>query len=374
MGKLLKVLVILIFILTLPVFWFGLKNFGKRELLIGRTHALEDFAKKIVTTIEATEPEEGGVVNHPEWDVDDVTDRPNDNPRMSSYWDSYDDKLEASAPTMSFRGKDAQLAAYYRTDASGAVVKDGQGRPSTEGKGTMNALLEEAFQGAKSQNSRLVATREQLKAVREQFEEVIDALNEQKKLRRDNLAELARARRTAQEKEDAFTARERDISRLNREKNDLEDTIASLNDTIAERDQTIADLKSNIERLRSDITKLTFDNSPGAGAAASVKRNDEPTKDAWTPGVKGKVVKVDGELSFVVVSLTPEAAAEIRPAEGQGFAPVEMMVRRPAEDGSVRIVTRLRIVNPPNGDNLAIADNIYGWEQLPVEVGDDVVY
>lgn len=375
MGKLLKVLVVILFLLTLVAFWMGLQNFGKRDLLIGRTHALEDFAKKIVTTIEATEPEGAAVANHPEWDVDDVTDRPNDNPQMSTWWDNYEDKLEGSAPTMSFRGKDAQLSAYYKTSPDGKVEKDVRGRPKTEGKGTMNELLEDAFQKAKDQTARLLATREQLKSVREQFEDVVEMLNEQKKLRRDNLAELTRARQTAQEKEDLAIAKEGEVARLNREKNDLNDEISSLNDQIAERDQTIDDLKSQIERLRSDITKLTFDNTPGSGPASAVsKRGDEPTKDAWTPGVKGKVAKVDGELSFVVVELTPEAAAEIRPADGQAFAPVEMMVRRRAPDGTDRIVTRLRIVNPPTADNLAIADNMYGWEQMPVKVGDDVIY
>ena len=374
MGKLLKVLVVVIFVLALAAFWMGFQNFGKRELLIGRTRALEDFAKKIVTTIEASEPEDAPVVNHPEWDVDDVTDRPNDNPQMSSFWESYEDRLEGSAPTMSFRGKDSQLAAYYKM-SNGKVETDVQGRPKTDGKGTMNELLEDAFQKAKDQTARLLATREQMKSVREKFEDVIEMLNEEKKLRRTQMAEVVRARQLAEEKENQFIAKEGEVARLNREKDDLNDEISSLNDQIAERDQSIADLKSQIERLRSDITKITFDSSSGGGATtASAKRGDEPTKDAWTPGVKGKVVKVDGELSFVVVGLSPEAAAEIRPEEGQTFAPVEMMVRRKGADGNDRIVTRIRIVNPPNSDNLAIADNMYGWEQVPVEVGDDVVY
>ena len=201
-----------------------------------------------------------------------------------------------------------------------------------------------------------------------------DALNEQKKLRRDNMAEISRQNSRISTLEDTVTSKDGDIARLNREKNDLNDEITSLNDQIAERDQSIDDLKAQVERLRADIVKLTYDTTPGAASATSAKRGDEQTKDAWTPGVKGEIFRVDGELSFVIVKLTPEAAREIAPSDGQTFSPVEMMVRRKGEDGTSRIVTRLRIVNPPDKDNLAIADNMYGWEQIPVEVGDDVVY
>ncbi len=375
MGKALKVLVVLEFIFVILAFAMGLKNFSRRELLIGRTHALEDFAKKIVTTVESEAPEAEGVPNHSEWDVDDVTDRPNDNPRMSTFWDSYDDKLEAHAvATVSFRNKEQQLSSYYKMTADGKVEKDLQGRPKTDGKGTMKELLDEAYEKAKDQKARLDSTRDQLKAVREELEDLADALNEQKKLRRDNLAEISRQNGRIAQLEDTATQKDGDIARLNREKNDLNDEITSLNDQIAERDQSIDDLKAQVERLRADIVKLTYDSTPGSATASATKRGDEQTKDAWTPGVKGKVFNINGELSFVIVKLTPEAAREIAPAEGQAFSPVEMMVRRKAEDGSEKIVTRLRIVNPPDKDNLAIADNMYGWEQIPVEVGDDVVY
>jgi hypothetical protein len=79
---------------------------------------------------------------------------------------------------------------------------------------------------------------------------------------------------------------------------------------------------------------------------------------------------VDRELAFVLVKLTPEASQEITAG---GFAPVEMMVHRKTAEGD-QIVTRLRIANPPNKENLVIADNLYGWEQVPVEAGDIVVY
>ena len=75
----------------------------------------------------------------------------------------------------------------------------------------------------------------------------------------------------------------------------------------------------------------------------------------------------------MIVELTPDAAKEIIP-EGEFPAPVEMMVRRKGPDGSDVIVTRIRIIAPPNKENLAIADNVYGWEQVDVEVGDEDIY
>ena len=76
----------------------------------------------------------------------------------------------------------------------------------------------------------------------------------------------------------------------------------------------------------------------------------------------------------MIVELTPEAAKEIIP-NGEFPAPVEMMVRRKLADGTDIIVTRIRIIAPPNNENLAIADNVYGWQQTDtVEVDDEVIY
>ncbi|MBR1609650.1 MAG: hypothetical protein IJ678_08570 [Kiritimatiellae bacterium] len=372
MGKLLKVLVVFIFLFSILAFVMGVMNFNKRELLIGRTHRLEEEVKALAVLVEAEDPAAEGVPDHPEWDVDDVTDRPNDNPQLSSFWGDYDDALEASSPLFSLRGKDEQLAQYYKLDAEGNVVKGVNGQPNTNGK--MDALLLDLRSHAKKQLERLLATREQLRNTREKLEEVAELLNGEKRARRDNLAEITRQRGTISDLQDTVTRKDGDIARLNREKSDLNDEITSLNDQIVERDQSIEDLNAQVQRLRADIKRLTYDNAAPNSGVASKGDSDAAPNDAFVPGVKGTVVGVDKDLSFVIVRLAPEAVREIVPADGRPFAPVEMMVRRKGADGAERIVTRIRIVNPPNAKNLAVADNVYGWEQVPVEVGDDVVY
>ena len=56
------------------------------------------------------------------------------------------------------------------------------------------------------------------------------------------------------------------------------------------------------------------------------------------------------------------------------FQPVELMVHRKSAEGEDVIVTRIRLINPPSDDGLTIGENMYGWEQIPVEPGDAVIY
>ena len=70
------------------------------------------------------------------------------------------------------------------------------------------------------------------------------------------------------------------------------------------------------------------------------------------------------ELQSVVAEVMPEGE----------FQPVELMVHRKGENDEDIIVTRVRLVNPPSSDRLTIGENMYGWEQIPVEPGDAVIY
>ena len=80
MGKLLKVLTIFVFLFSVAAFVLGVLNFNKRELLIGRTNMLEQYVTRLAATIETEQPEFDGTPDHTEWDVDEVTDRVNDDP------------------------------------------------------------------------------------------------------------------------------------------------------------------------------------------------------------------------------------------------------------------------------------------------------
>lgn len=368
MGKLLKVLTVIILLLSIAAFVMGLSNFSKRELLIGRTHALEEKIIQISMTLEDKEPVFDGMASHTERDIDEVTERPLEIPNKSDFWSGYNDAMEVvGTPTIRLDNEASrmQLRTYYLLDPMGKVVKDVQKRPKTQGAGTMDELLSSVLDKASAQLKRLNATRAQLAVVRQELEVVIEALNTEKKERRGNLRTIAELTQKIGELEAEIERQKADIARLEREKTELNDTIVDLNDKIAKKDEELVAYGAQVARLQEQIKILTVTGTPNPLGGKS------GTAPTLTPGVKGTIAHVDPNWAFVLVKLTPEAVKEI--TSGEGFAPVEMMVHRKTAAGDA-IVTRLRISNPPNKDNLVIADNMYGWEQMPVEAGDNVIY
>lgn len=378
MGKLLKVLTIFVFLFSVAAFVLGVLNFNKRELLIGRTHMLEEYVTKLAATVETEQPEFDGTPDHTEWDVDEVTDRVNDDPEMSEFWPSYSNALETAGTTfvnLGTRQNKDILATYYHMvpnpEKPGEMMidRDMQGAPVVEGAGTMHDLLEDTLARADAQIKRLNTTRQQLITLRMQLDEVAGLLNEEKQLRRGNLATITQLNKKIEELENIIVQKDNEIARLEREKAELNDQISMLNDQIAEKDQQIQEQETQIARLKEQIDRLlaqVADDSRGPGGTITLSQL------ALTPGVKGKIREVNREFAFVIVELTEEAKAEVMP-EGE-FHPVELMVHRKGADGEDIIVTRIRLINPPSDDRLTIGENMYGWEQIPVEPGDAVIY
>ena len=376
MGKLLKVLTIFVFLFSVAAFVLGVLNFNKRELLIGRTNMLEQYVTRIAATIETEQPEFDGTPDHTEWDVDEVTDRVNDDPEMSEFWPTYSNALETAGTTfvnLGTRQAKDQLASYYHMvpnpEKPGEMMidRDMQGAPIVEGAGTMHDLLQDTLERADAQIKRLNTTRQQLITLRMQLDEVAGLLNEEKQQRRANLATITELNKKIEELENIIVQKDNEIARLEREKAELNDQIAMLNDQIAEKDQLIQEQQTTIARLQEEIARLR---DSQAGENGGIGRGTGLV--ALSPGVKGKVREVNREFSFVIVELTQEAKAEVMP-EGE-FQPVELMVHRKGADGEDIIVTRIRLINPPSDDGLTIGENMYGWEQLPVEPGDAVIY
>lgn len=370
MGTLLKVLNIIILVFAILAIVMATKLFGKREELIGRTDKLEKAVVAIGTTFETAAPTFDGVANHVAWDVGDVTERPADAPETDDFWEGYQDALELSATeTLNLNRKKEQLSSLYKMEG-GKPEKDFNGRLKTEGKGTMAEVLDETIQRAKDQFALLNRTRQQLIAVREQLDSVATMLNEQKQLRRGNLATIAQLNAEITSINGMIAEKDSQVAQAKREKDDLADQVTDLRSEIDQKDQDIATKDTEIARLREELARLAVDVGSSSGAKrSSSASNDGPA--ALAPGVKGKVCKVEQDWGYVIVELTPEAAAEITAGE---FAPVEMMVRRKTADGTEAIVTRIQVTNPPNARNITVADNMFGWEQMPVQTGDEVVY
>ncbi|MBQ3809327.1 MAG: hypothetical protein II839_00735 [Kiritimatiellae bacterium] len=430
MGTLLKVLTVFILLLSIFALVLGIANFNKREQLIGRTHELESSIIALANFIEDRLPNQAGRtgtsdeddeddeegaeaaapaaaepaadVEHVAWDVDQVDSEPNDAPAMCDFWETYPDRLETTdyqTINLGTRERKDQLATYFVFDWVDKQTKrasapwnplhnpgenetrqvrvDSFDRPLTSvdqgdtAHWTMHNLLKDMQDKAKYQLAELGATRNQLRVVRETLEEVAGLLNEEKKLRRENLQEIVKLNKKIDELNGIITQKDLEIARLEREKSELQDRITALEEEVAKKDQDLQEANTLIEQQKEQIRRLTIE-LQGTGKPGTGFGSGKAVK--LTPGPKGKIAKVNAEEAFVIVELTPEAAKEIIP-DGQFPAPVEMMVHRKGPDGEDLIVTRIRIIAPPNSENLAIADNVYGWQQTDtIEVGDEVIY
>lgn len=377
MGKVLRILVILLMLLGIGATVLAYLNYNKREVLIGRTHKLENMVVKIAGTLEAEDPAEVAQPSYPQRDISAVTSRELENPDRSTFWDTYNSKFEPSAttiPTIDLKkdDRDLQLREYFRRDsATGEYVIDQRtGLPATDGEGTMQEILDEVYDRAKNQYKVLLETRAELPKLREELIDTIDELN---KLKQD-----ARADKKTIEERDAR------IATLENEKRDLEARVERLNETIAEKEDEIAELSETVAKQEEDITQLAdkvkdleleIKNLRGADNM-TIPTAVGPAQDGTlTPGVKGVIVSADDEWKYAIIKFSNEFMDELLgPARDRGLPQAEMMVSRPTEkDPEKAFVTRLRLRQAIRGDkNLVIADILSDWQQKPVLKGDIV--
>lgn len=387
MGKALKILTVIVFVLSIVAFVLGMMNFNKRELLVARTNVLETSIIKLAGTLEAADPVFETVPNHKEYDIDEVSDMPNDTPAESDFWKTYKDEYEVmGGATLNLNNENSKfiLRQYYfkanpetptKPDYyNGVRIKNTLGDYKVEGEGTMRNLLAVVQDRANKQQALLNSTREQLRVVREELEAVIELLNTEKKNHRQSKATITSLNKKIADLEVQIDGLNKKISQLEREKLELSDKISSLESELAQKNEEISSQASEIATLKEEIKRLTATDAVGAVASGD---KGAVSKIILTPGTKGVVAGVNNEYSLVVVKLTDEAMKEILGDDLSGeFAPIEVMVIREGFKGPAgNIVTRIRIDRiARDGSNLGYADNLYGWEQAPLQVGDKIIY
>lgn len=157
----------------------GLALFGCKKEFVQHNEELYDRADiierniiYIASTLEASDPVFEGVANHPEYDIDEVTDMPNDAPTTSDFWESYDDSLEVmDVSTLDLNTEDARFALrqyYFLADPqnpsepnykSGVPVKDYFGDKVSSLEAELALKVEEN----KSLNSETSSLKEEIK-------------------------------------------------------------------------------------------------------------------------------------------------------------------------------------------------------------------
>ena len=379
MGTVLKVLVIVILVLSGAALFLAVDLYGKRELLINRTHLLEEQFRKVAKTIEAAEPQDAVQPNYVAKDVSPVTSKEMDNPERSPFWNTYLYKLETpNLPSMNLDSDKLQLQLrhYYQTtkDANGkdVKVKDpvNPGIYSTKGPGTMQELLDQVLERATKQNATLNKTRVELAKVREELGTTIEDYN---KIKQDGRAD----KKTIDDKNKEIDKLKEDIRNLERKVSGLEEDKKNLTAEVAElkkdnenKQALVDDLTKQVKERDATIKKMMGDNGKAPNPTA-------PTEAfQGGPGDKGKIVAVDEKLKFVVVDLSDKAMTELVGEQRDRPMPqIELLVRRPGfKSAAGEFITRIKFRQVLRQKNLEVADILIDSQQAPVEVNDVVFF
>ena len=377
MGKVLRVLVILLAILSIAAIVFAYKNYNKREILIGRAHLLEDMFVKVASTLEAEDIPETQQPSYPQLDISAVTSREIENPERSAFWDEkFEHKYDISGTTpprleLSDSSHKLQLRTYYHKDGEGKYEIDPlTGKPSMKGPDTMSTLLDQIYDRAKVQYNVLNKTRDQVKILREELVNTIEIVNSLKQEARTD-------KRTIEVDKATIGELERKNGDLESKIRNKEEEIQELNEKVNEKDEEIDKQKEEIQGQKDDIKRLQEQILVLKGNRNGVPLNNTQPALAdgvLTPGDKGKIVAVNDEWKFAVIEFSSDFVTElVGPDRSQPLPLVEVMVRRPGiDDPDAAFVTRLKLRQIIREKNLVIADILADWQQKPVAIGDVV--
>jgi len=377
MGKFLRVLVVIIFLLTVASLTLAILLFNKREMLKGRTDELEQGLIKISRTIEAEPP---AVPEEPETytarDTSECTDEILDNPQMSVFWDSYKQQLESlDQDVLDIKARTRELMSFYKIDeATGKVaLKELTGEKITTGPGTTQGVIDDIIARAEAQYDLLTETRQQLQDIRIELVDTVNELNGRKTTLREKLnkivdlnnqiMELNRTinnlRNQIEEQREQIQSLEGDIANLQQEKRKLEEDNESLTIAKEELKKTVADLRGRLREALNNKPDVNTDSTRIQTSSVKIP-----------PGVKGSIASVDQEHQFIVMKTDDKFVEELLSVTTEGLLPyIALIVKRDGE-----FVSKVRIKQLNQKDNLVICDILIDWQQGPLEVGDVIFY
>lgn len=385
MGKLLRVLIVLIFLLGIAALVLAYMLYDKRVLFTERLKKFEKELPRIAATLEVEAPPERAVPGDwAERDIDDITSRINNNPNENSFWTTYRYGLEMDGETPRFvlfsKTEQEQLRKLYATDSEGNRTKDSYGEYATDGPGTLQDMLTKILKDAARQSQTLGETRQQLTTLRKEYLETVEELN--------NVKRASRADKKTIEDKEADIIRLNDdirnlntrIQRLESDKDALNDEIRELKDDIERRQKEIDDLKRANEILDKNNKELEkrigiLEGELKISVGGSSYKTGEWEK-IISLGDKGKVMSADNVNKFVVIELSDAFATEVFGEDrSKDLQPVELSIRRPGfASPSGEFITRIRLRSVIREKNLYVADILPDWQQSDVEKGDVVFF
>jgi len=377
MGKVLKIFVIIILILSGVSLFLANSLFQKRELLTKRNQILENTVVNLAATIEKDNAE-AGTASPIDRDIGTITDRELINPERDSMLEDYAIQLEEQSLTTFDLNPDAmrrQLRSYYILDAEGKYVLSGLNQlPVTTGKGSMNYLLDQVIARASAQQGNLNKTRQALTAMREDLASTVEELNALKIASRADKREITEKAGQIAKLEDEKADLETQVARLTQEKKELNAELADTRNEVDELTETVAGLEDELTLAKETIVDWE---KRWAGRKTVVGQSDNRLIGFdLTAGIKGKIIEANDELKFAIIELSDEALTEMLGPERENKLPlVDMNVSRPGrQSASGEFVTRIKLRQLVHGKNLVVVDILSDWQQTAVEKGDVVFF
>ena len=380
MGKFLRVLVVIIFILTIASLTLATMLFLKREMLKGRTNKLEKGLESISLLLEnepPAVPEDPEI--YPARDTSECTDEIVDSPQTSLFWDSYKQQLEIINDVfMGLKGRHDDLASYYKLDViDGKTVtaRDSRKMKITTGEGTTQGVIDDVIAHASAQLDLLAETRQQLTDIRIELVDTINELNGRKIALREKLNKIvelnneivslnktiSNLRNTIEEQTEQIAGLEGDITALEQEKRANLEEIESLNIAKEEQKQIIIGLRQRVSVLEGG------GNGPGDQSDSFRLKSVK-----ISTGSKGIVASVDQNHQFVVMDVEKSFLDELHNSTTkEGYMPlVDLIIKR----GDNQFISKVRVDQINEKDKLIVGEILLSWQQEPIKVGDTVFY
>ena len=373
MNKLLHVLVYVFLALAGAALYFELDLNKKRTELTDRNRMQEDYFIRIAKTIEKVEPAKDAVFEIKK-DNSPVEARLVDSPDMENVLEEYPAPLEqANLETYNWdnQADKTQLRSVYALDFEGKPVMDGN-EFLKSGKGTEQELLENLFNSAKTQQSRLNSTRAALTDLRGKLESVVTELNKLKPIARQDKVTISEKEERISKLEGEKTDLENQITKIKSQIDELNTEITSLKDEVTTaKDETeaakeeVAKSKKLIQQLQT-MLKESIQTQGTAAANASSAVNSIPAGD------KGKVIEADNENMFAIIEFSEEALKELKGENLKDPMPLlELGVKRPGFKGEAgEFIGRIRLRQEVKGKPYVICDILGAWEQDKVAPND----
>ena len=370
MNKVLHVLVYVFLALAGAALFFELQLNAKRSELTDRNRMQEDYLVKIARTVEKADPAKDAAFEIKK-DTSPVEARLVDSPDMENVLADYSAPLEqTNLDTYNWDGSRDQLRQVYVLDAEGKPVMDGN-QPQTRDSGEYK-LLEQLFNSAKNQQSRLNSTRAALAELRGKLESVVAELNKLKpEARQDKVTieeQKAKMAKLEEEKagvENQLTKTKAQVDELNGEITSLKDEVSTAKDETEAAKEEVAKAQKLIEQLKKLLREsVQTQGAASAGGGAAVT--------SLPAGDKGKIVQADNENMFAIVEFTEEAMKELKGNDlSRPLPALELGVKRPGHSGAAgEFVGRVRLRQEVKGKTLVICDILSAWEQDKLKAND----